>query len=124
MHKKRPKNLDLFTISFPLPAIVSILHRISGVLLFILIPPVLLLFNYSLLSEAAFLRISNLLQCLSGKILLWLLLMPICYHFVAGVRHLLMDLHIGDDKCSGKFTARLVLVLTMVVAIYIGVWLW
>lgn len=123
MHRTRPKNLNLFTIHFPLPAIVSILHRISGAFLFLLIPAVLWLLSYSL-TDSGF----DVLQQWSGtlyvKLIFWLVLVPFCFHLAAGVRHLLSDIHIGDTLKMGKTMSLLTLIITAVLAVLAGVWLW
>lgn len=123
MHRTRPKNLNLFTIHFPLPAIVSILHRISGAFLFLLIPAVLWLLSYSL-TDSGF----DVLQQWSGtlyvKFIFWLVLVPFCFHLVAGVRHLLSDIHIGDTLKMGKTMSLLTFIITAVLAVLAGVWLW
>src|ERR1700733_11708112 len=94
MKNKRPKNLDLFTIRFPLPAIVSILHRISGVVLFLLIPACLWLLQYSL-TYVGFEHLFGFFHQPAVKIVLWCVLLPFIYHLLAGIRHLLSDMHIG-----------------------------
>lgn len=123
MHRTRPKNLNLFTIHFPLPAIVSILHRISGAFLFLLIPAVLWLLSYSL-TDSGF----DVLQQWSGtlyvKFIFWLVLVPFCFHLVAGVRHLLSDIHIGDTLKMGKTMSLLTFIITAVLAVLAGIWLW
>lgn len=119
----RPKNLNLFTIHFPLPAIVSILHRISGVFLFLLIPVLLWTLHYSL-TETGFYALQQMLNSFSIKLLIWLLLIPFCYHFVAGIRHLLMDIHIGETLKGGRHTARLTFVAAIVLLILAGIWIW
>ncbi|HSW70597.1 MAG TPA: succinate dehydrogenase, cytochrome b556 subunit [Gammaproteobacteria bacterium] len=124
MNNKRPKNLNLLTIRFPIPAIVSILHRISGVFLFLLFPPLLGLFGLSLSSEHNFNKVHHFLSTPLLKFLLWLFLVPLCYHWVAGLRHLLMDVHVGEELKSGRRGAQLTLVLSILMAVGLGVWLW
>jgi succinate dehydrogenase / fumarate reductase, cytochrome b subunit len=121
--KARPKNLNLFTIKFPLPAIVSILHRITGVCLFILVPIILWLFNYSL-DEAGFATIKAYAAMPLVKGLICLAFIPLCFHLVAGIRHLLVDLHIADSLARGRLSAQLTLVVASVLIILLGVWLW
>jgi succinate dehydrogenase / fumarate reductase, cytochrome b subunit len=123
VRNSRPKNLDLFTISFPLPAIVSLMHRISGACLFILIP--VMLWGLSLsLTVSGF----DMLQQWAGnvlvKIFFWLLFIPFLYHLVAGIRHLLSDIHVGDTLKSGRLTAKLVIAVSVILVIAAGIWLW
>lgn len=124
MNHKKPKNLNLFTIHFPIPAIVSILHRISGVILFLLIPLLLWGFNLSLASQQNFNDLHNFLTQPVSKFIIWCVLAAFIYHFVAGIRHLLMDIHIGEELKSGRLTANLTLIISILLIILTGVWLW
>ena len=119
----RPKNLNLFTIRFPIPALISILHRLSGAFLFLLIPFALWGLNVSL-TESGYEQITQYLDTFCAKIILWFLLMPFCYHFAAGIRHLLMDIHIGTSLQAGRKSAQLTLVISILLVILVGVWLW
>jgi len=123
MNHSRPKNLNLFTIRFPLPAIVSILHRISGFVLFLLIPVLLWVLQLSL-QESGFALLKEWMQSFTAKLLFWISLMPLCYHLIAGLRHLLSDLHIGNTRKGGKLAALLTLIFSVVLVILVGVWLW
>lgn len=123
MNHPRPKNLNLFTIHFPVPAIVSILHRISGVFLFLTIPLVLWGLQYSL-TDNGFERLQQCLSTASVKFIFWLLFIPFIFHLVAGIRHLLSDLHIGDTLKMGRTTAWLTFIISALLVILAGVWLW
>jgi succinate dehydrogenase / fumarate reductase cytochrome b subunit len=123
VHHTRPKNLNLFTIHFPIPAIVSILHRVSGAFLFVLIPLVLWTLNYSL-TDAGFEVLQQQLSLWYIKVLFWLLFIPFCFHLVAGIRHLLSDIHIGDSLKMGRKMAALTFVISILIVILAGVWLW
>ena len=123
MRHTRPKNLNLFTIRFPMPAIVSILHRLSGVLLFILIPIILWGFSYSL-TLSGFDDLHQWLRNGYVKFALWLFFIPFCYHLIAGIRHLLSDIHIGDTLKGGRRGAMLTMVISLLFVILAGVWLW
>lgn len=124
MIKQRPKNLNLLTIRFPLPAIVSILHRISGVILFLLIPLILWGLSLSLSSPDEFDNLHLFLSSPIMKFLLWGSLSAFIYHFCAGIRHLLMDIHVGDELKSGRLSAKLTMVISVILIILAGVWLW
>lgn len=119
----RPKNLNLFTISFPIPAIVSILHRISGVALFVLLPLALYLWSYSLTREG-FETLQSWFSLFWVRALVWLIAMPLCFHLVAGIRHLLMDLHLGQSKAGGRCTAWATFVIAAILVLMLGVRLW
>lgn len=124
MKDQRPKNLNLFTIRFPLPAIVSILHRISGIILFILIPFALWGLQLSLTSEQDFTNLQLFFSTPLIKIIIWGFLSAFIYHFVAGIRHLLMDIHIGEELASGRCTSVLTLVISILLIALMGIWLW
>ncbi len=123
MHPTAPKNLNLLTIRFPLPAIASILHRISGLALFFLIPALLWVLKLSLTAEG-FQTLQAWLQAPTVKWLLWLLLLPFCYHFVAGIRHLLSDVHLGNTRRGGKIGVGVVFIIVAVLMVGLGVMLW
>ncbi len=123
MRDTRPKNLNLFTIRFPLPAIISILHRISGVFLFILIPLMLWGLSYSL-TYPGFEAFQDWLGNIYVKMILWLVFIPFSFHLVAGIRHLLSDIHIGDSLKGGRRGALLTLVVTLLFVMLAGIWLW
>ena len=115
---------DLLRYHFPVPAIVSILHRISGVLLFIAIPFLLWALDFSLKSPAHF---QALLSCLSsswGHLILWGFLAALFFHVIAGVKHLIMDLGIGESLQVARRSAWLIVILQLVMMIVMGVWLW
>ena len=124
VNKEPPINLELSTIKFPITAIASILHRLSGLLLFILLPCILLTLNYSLLCPASFAKVQSVFHNPIVKIVLWLLLSSLFYHLVAGIRHLLMDADVGVTKTTGKITAAFVVSVSVIMFILIGIWLW
>jgi succinate dehydrogenase / fumarate reductase, cytochrome b subunit len=119
---KRPVNLDLRTIRQPAAAIASITHRISGVIVFFGIAGLLYLLDRSLSSEEGF----NSFLALGGlaKFLFWGVLAALTYHTVAGVRHLFLDLGIGESREAGPRTAAAVFVVSAVLIVLLGVWVW
>jgi succinate dehydrogenase / fumarate reductase, cytochrome b subunit len=119
----RPKNLNLFTISFPIPAIVSILHRISGFILFLFIPIALWGLHFSL-TEMGFLKLQQWSNLVYVKLIIWLFLIPFFYHLVAGIRHLFADIHVGDTLRLGRITAILTFIIATLLIILAGIWLW
>lgn len=124
MNKSRPVNLNLFTIRFPNHAIVSILHRVSGVLIFLCIPALLWLLQVSLRAPEDFMMLQAYLALPIVKLLIWIFLSGLAYHLVAGIRHLIMDMGIGESLAGGRLGANLVLTIATVLIISIGVWLW
>ena len=111
--KKRPKNLDLTTIRLPLPGKVSILHRVSGVGLFLFLPVLLWLFSASLTSAETFATFRSVFASLPAKVVLAGLLWAFVHHFCAGIRFLLLDLHIGIEKEAARQSAGVVLAVSI-----------
>jgi len=123
VNQPRPKNLNLFTIHFPLPAIVSILHRMSGAFLFLCIPFVLWLLAFSL-TDTGFANLQQWMSTMIVKAILWIILIPFIFHFVAGIRHLLSDIHMGDTLKMGRIMSVLTFILSAVLVVLVGIWLW
>jgi succinate dehydrogenase / fumarate reductase cytochrome b subunit len=120
----RPKNLNLFTIRFPFPAMVSILHRVSGVVLFVLMPLLTISLYWSLKSESLFLGILEFFDYTIFKIIRTLMIWGIIHHLIAGTRHILLDLHFGMDLIVARLTSKIVLIVSFVISGLIGVFLW
>jgi succinate dehydrogenase / fumarate reductase cytochrome b subunit len=114
----------LLAIKSPPAAIASILHRISGVVVFLLIPFALVLLQHSLASEAGFDSLKVSVQSPLCKMTLWVFLAGLVYHFIAGIRHLFMDAHQGESLVAGRITAHTVMILSAICIILIGFWLW
>lgn len=107
--KKRPKNLNLFTIRLPINAVVSIMHRASGVVLFLIQPLLLWALQLSLANAEGYMRVGVLLQHWSIKVLLIGLAWAFFHHFYAGLRHLAMDVHWMTSLQKARFSSRVVL---------------
>ena len=122
--RKRPVNLNLLTLHFPIPAIVSILHRLSGVFIFLLIPFLLWGLQESLVSSARFELLKVTLNRPWIQCGLWVFLLALSYHLLAGIRHLLMDIHLGDSLRAGRLSAGIVLALGVMAAVVGGFWVW
>jgi succinate dehydrogenase / fumarate reductase cytochrome b subunit len=120
----RPINLDFTTLRLPLPAITSILHRISGVFVFAGIAVLLWLLAESLASEQGFNSVQQWLNTLWVKLLVWSVLAGLLYHLIAGIRHLLMDMDIGETLEGGRMGAKLVVIFSVLAIVLAGVWLW
>jgi succinate dehydrogenase / fumarate reductase, cytochrome b subunit len=121
---RRPKYLDLFHIRLPLPALTSFLHRVSGALLFLTIPLLLILLQQSLGSAAGFDAARARLNHPLVKLFLLVLLWAYLHHFFAGIRFLLLDLHIGVDLPQARITAALAVFISVVLTLLMGIWLW
>ena len=124
MNKKRPVNLDIGTIQLPVTAYVSILHRVSGVVLFGAVGLFLWILDSSLSSEESFNSIKEFMNTFIVQIIIWLLLAALIYHLVAGLRHLVMDYGYGETLSGGILGAKLVLTFSAVLMLMAGFWLW
>ena len=120
----RPVNLDITTFKFPLPAITSILHRVSGVALFIATAILLYLLQLSLSSEQGFSEAAAIMDGTLMKIVLWAITTGLFYHLIAGVKHLLMDLGWGETKQGAHLSAQITLGLAVLAAALAGAWIW
>jgi succinate dehydrogenase / fumarate reductase cytochrome b subunit len=124
VNDKRPVNLDLTTIKFPVTALSSISHRISGVALFFALPFLLWGLDRSLSSPEGFAQVSNLMDSFLAEVIAFLILAALAFHLVAGVRHLIMDLGLGESLEGGRRGAFLVFALSAVLFLLAGVWVW
>lgn len=120
----RPKNLNLFTIRLPINALVSILHRATGCTLFLLIPVLLGLYQFSLYSEIGYQMVMNVLGHPLVKLLLLGLTWVFTHHFLAGIRHLVMDIHFLTSLMKARLTSRCVLVMDFLVTLFVAVKMW
>ena len=123
--KERPefRNIhvtELMNYRQPLAAIVSILHRISGVLIFALLPFVLYLLQESLRSEISFAHYQGFVTYPLVKLFILALVWAIMHHMFAGVRHLVMDLHVGLDKDSARKSSAAVLALSLTLTVLVA----
>jgi succinate dehydrogenase / fumarate reductase cytochrome b subunit len=124
MNKKRPVNLDLRTIKLPLPALISFLHRVSGVALFLFLILMLYTFGKSLGSEEGFNEIKGILFSPIGKVSTWVVYSAFIYHLVAGIRHLIMDFGIGHTIEGGKRGSIAVIVVSGLLMAIGALWIW
>lgn len=124
MKEKRPVFLDVTKYRFPNTAIVSILHRVSGVILFLYIPVILWALDMSLSSSEQYIQLTHSLESPVLKFFTWVLLSALIFHFVAGVRHLVMDMGIGETHRGGRLGANLVFIISILLILVAGVWLW
>lgn len=120
----RPVNLNLMTIRFPVTAIISILHRVSGVVLFLLIPGLLYALQMSLASPESFAKLADCLRLPAMKFAVFLTMLSLLYHLVAGIRHLFMDFGFGETLASGRASAYLVLIIVAILGVLVGIKLW
>ena len=124
VNKKRPVNLDLGSLKYPPMAIASLLHRISGIALFLLLPVMLFILGKSLQSEEVFAQTKSMLNSPFYKVALWAFSAAMIYHILAGIRHILMDMGFGEHLKAGRISSILVIVLAVILTIFLGIWIW
>ena len=124
MTDKRPININPLSIRLPITAIVSILHRISGFLVFLLIPLLLWILELTLKSQSGFSSVQQLLNAPLLKFSIWVFVASLIFHLLAGFRHLLMDMHLGESLKGGRFGAKLVIAVSFVLIAGAAYCLW
>ena len=125
LQNKRPKHLNLLKIKLPLPAVVSIFHRVTGVLLFFPgIPLILFGFQMMLDSQQSFDQLIGYLSIPALKLVCFLGLWFFLHHFCAGIRYLALDLHWGITLEQTRVTSKAVLVAGALLTLLIGVTIW
>ncbi len=117
----RPVYIDLRKINLPVSALISITHRLSGMyIFFITLPLMLALIYFSTESEDSF---NELLLFLKNyKFILGLIVLSFCilwYHILSGVRHLIMDAHIGESLLASKYSAIFTISLWIITTCYV-----
>ena len=121
-----PRNIgpmDLLTYSFPITAIASITHRVAGAFLFFSIGLCLGVLHYSLESEQQFNALVLFFSSYLGKAIVWAVLAGLSYHFVAGIKHLIMDFGIGETLEGGALLAKTTVFLSVSLMLLAGIWL-
>ncbi len=124
MNKSRPKHLALHKIKLPLPGYVSILHRVSGALLFLSLPFLLAMLDQSLRSIETFTNFAEYLDHALAKLLLIGLTWAFLHHFCAGLRYLVIDLHLLHGLSAARASSRWVMVVSLALTVVLGVKIW
>ena len=124
MKKQRPVNLDLSTINLPSAGKASILHRITGVAMFFALIFVIWAWATSLGSKADFAFVQEVMQGAFGFVIAVGTLSALSFHFIGGIRHLVMDMGHWEELESGNLSANIAMGLWIIVTIVIGVVLW
>lgn len=124
MPKPRPKYLNLFKIRLPVAGFVSILHRVSGALLFLLIPLVLWLWESSLLTPETFADFKSILSHPLMKLVVIGIVWAYLHHLCAGIRHLALDLHYGTALEAARATSWAVLGVSLLLTLTFGASIW
>ncbi|MFS1537898.1 MAG: succinate dehydrogenase cytochrome b556 subunit [Candidatus Phlomobacter fragariae] len=125
LKKQRPINFQLQTIHFPITAIASILHRLSGVITFISVGILLWLLGLSLSSPEGFQYATEIMGSFFIKFIIWGVLTALIYHICGGSRHMLMDFGFIDESLSvGRISAIAAFIITTILSILVGVFVW
>ncbi|MBI5007403.1 MAG: succinate dehydrogenase, cytochrome b556 subunit [Nitrosomonadales bacterium] len=124
MNKTRPKHLALHLIKLPLAGYVSILHRVSGALLFLALPLLLFLLDQSLRSIETYTNLTDILANPFFKLLLSGLLWAFLHHFCAGLRYLAIDLHLLPNLAAARASSKWVLAVSLTLTVLLGAKLW
>ena len=121
----RPINVgigDLLSFKWPITAVTSIAHRVAGVVLFAGVAFMLFALDMSLSGEAGFDGLKDMMVSPLGKFITWGLLSAVAYHFVAGIKHLLMDMGVGETLEGGQFAARTTLFFSAILIALAAIW--
>lgn len=126
MRTNKPINLNLFTIKFIKTAIASILHRISGIITFLLFSVFIYCLEQSLYSQEKFNILQNFFyENVLLRFFLWAILTTFAYHIVLGLRHILIDFNfLKEDLKTAKMTVNIAFLVTAAISIIIGFFLW
>jgi succinate dehydrogenase / fumarate reductase cytochrome b subunit len=125
LESKRPqfRNIHVSQIvgyRLPAPGMVSILHRVSGALMFLLLAVAIWLLQLSLASEPSFLRLKEVASQWWARLLFLALAWALLHHLLAGIRYLLLDLHVGIDKAASVRSALIVFVISLPLTLLIA----
>ena len=124
INKKRPKHLALHKIQLPLPGFVSILHRISGAVLFLALPLLLLLLDQSLRSIETYTNLTENLAHPVLKLGLLGLIWAFLHHFCAGIRYLAIDMHLLPNLAAARTSSKWVMAVSLALTAVFGVKVW
>ena len=102
---RRPVFLDLTRIDLPVTAVLSITHRLSGILLFLLVPLLVYLFDLSLSSQQGYNRVVTVFDHRAARLALVILLWGLGHHLLAGIRYLLIDIDFAVSREASRITA-------------------
>ena len=111
---------QLIKYQLPWPGKISILHRVSGAILFLMLPFILYLFDQSLTSELSYRKFQALTDSFFVKLICLGLIWGFLHHFCAGIRYLLLDLEIGVEKAEAYRSAMIVLMVSLALTSILG----
>jgi succinate dehydrogenase / fumarate reductase cytochrome b subunit len=122
--RRRPLWFNLSPLNLPLPGLVSIFHRVSGLLLFLGLVWLLFLLDMSLSSESGFEHFRSYVGHPTVKVAMLALLWAYLHHFCAGIRYLFLDLDKGVDLAAARKTSYAVLAASLALTALLGAKLW
>jgi len=114
----------MLSIRQPITALASITHRATGVFLFAGIAVFLWVLDVSLASPESFTALQEYLNNPLLKLVIWAVTAGLIYHSLAGIKHLIMDMGIGETIAGGVLGARIVIGLSIVFIVLAGIWIW
>jgi succinate dehydrogenase / fumarate reductase cytochrome b subunit len=115
--KPKPVFLNLMQIRLPVAGVMSIIHRLSGVVMVLSIPLLVYLFDLSLSGPQGFAEAAGLFSNILLKLILFLFLWGLAHHLLAGIRYLLIDIDLGVEKPLFRQTAWAVIVAAPILAL-------
>jgi succinate dehydrogenase / fumarate reductase cytochrome b subunit len=121
---ERPRFLNLMKIRLPLPGVLSILHRISGVFIVLAIPFLIYLLDLSLRDAESFASAAGILDTLIIKLGMAVIVWGLFHHLFAGIRYLLLDLDVGVEKQQARASSWIVFGVSIVVALIVMGVIW
>ncbi len=127
MKSNRPVNLSMgqvLEVNLKSPvAIASILHRLSGVIVFLLVPVLLWLLDKSLSSAEGFAEVQAIFSSFIVRFIVWVFVAGLLFHFIMGIKHLLADLGFAEELQSGRVAATISLILAAISIVASFVWI-
>lgn len=123
--RPRPKYVDINLLHLPMPGLVSIFHRITGVAMFLfLIPALLMVLQVTLGSEAGFAKWKSVFSEPIVKLIVLGFVWAYLHHLFAGIRYLLLDVHVGIALEPARTSARVVLAMGLIGTLLVGARIW
>ena len=125
MKDNRPVNLDLTTVSFPITAIASILHRVCAVIVWVGLGFYLIALNSLLVSEESFAAFHALMETnFLAQFIAWGLLSAFSYYCTGSIKHIIQDLGYFEDFAGGKIISWTAIISGVLLSIFAGVMIW
>ncbi|WP_092401970.1 MULTISPECIES: succinate dehydrogenase, cytochrome b556 subunit [Candidatus Ichthyocystis] len=123
--RKKFRNINIFDIvnyRLPIPGLVSILHRVSGAFLFILIPAILKFLEMTISSPISFESVTNFSNKTFVRVVIIVLFWSFVHHIFAGIRFLALDFHWCVEKSDARLTSALVFILAIILTLLFSFW--